>query len=33
MDKNELLIPELNEEKIESMIYEIEGKKLCLILT
>lgn len=30
MDKDELLIPELNEEKIESMIYEIRGQKVML---
>ena len=30
MDKDELLIPELNEEKIESMIYKIRGQKVML---
>jgi len=30
MDKDELLIPELNEGKIESMIYEIRGQKVML---
>ena len=30
MDKDELLIPELNEDKIESMIYEIRGQKVML---
>ena len=30
MDKNELIIPELNNETIESMIYEIRGQKVML---
>ena len=30
MEKNEIIVPELNKETIESMIYEIRGQKVML---
>ena len=30
MEKNEIIVPELNNETIESMIYIIRGKKVML---